>query len=228
MLFDLRSRGRRRMVKVIYLGLAILMGGGLILFGVGSGVSGGLFDAFSGNSGGSSDNTFEERVEKAQDRAQASPKDAAAWAALAVAEAQMAGVGENFDQTTRTFTDSGKERLRAADRAWQRYVALDPKKPDGAAATQMVQVYAQGALNDPAKAAAAQEMAIAAGQDGYGQYAQLAVFAYQAGQTRKGDLAADKALELADDKMLRDQLEASFKQAKSGQLGGTTTATPSG
>ena len=36
MLFDLRSRGRRRTVQVVYLGLAVLMGGGLVLFGVGA------------------------------------------------------------------------------------------------------------------------------------------------------------------------------------------------
>ena len=47
MLFDLRGRGRRRFVQGIYLGLAILMGGGLILFGVGAGTNGGLLDAFS-------------------------------------------------------------------------------------------------------------------------------------------------------------------------------------
>ena len=52
MLFDLRGRGRRRTVQVIYLSLAILMGGGLVLFGIGGATSGGLFDAFSGNSGG--------------------------------------------------------------------------------------------------------------------------------------------------------------------------------
>jgi len=36
MLFDLRGRGRRRTVQVIYGGLALLMGSGLVLFGVGS------------------------------------------------------------------------------------------------------------------------------------------------------------------------------------------------
>ena len=45
MLFDLRGRGRRRTVQVIYLSLAILMGGGLVLFGIGGATSGGLIDA---------------------------------------------------------------------------------------------------------------------------------------------------------------------------------------
>ena len=53
MLFDLRSRGRRRTVQGVYLVLAILLGGGLVLFGVGAGNGlGGLLNAFTG--GGSS------------------------------------------------------------------------------------------------------------------------------------------------------------------------------
>ena len=51
MLFDLRGRGRRRAVKVIYLGLALLLGGGLVLFGIGGDAHGGLGDAFKDNSG---------------------------------------------------------------------------------------------------------------------------------------------------------------------------------
>ena len=53
MLFDLRGRGRRRTVQTIYLTLAVLMGGGLVLFGIGGSVSGGLFDAVGLTGGGS-------------------------------------------------------------------------------------------------------------------------------------------------------------------------------
>ena len=35
MLFDLRGRGRRRAVRVIYMGLALLFGVGFVGFGVG-------------------------------------------------------------------------------------------------------------------------------------------------------------------------------------------------
>ena len=52
MLFDLKGK-RKRLVQVVYVGLAILFGGGLVLFGVGGNVSGGLIDAFSGGGGGS-------------------------------------------------------------------------------------------------------------------------------------------------------------------------------
>ena len=59
----------------------------------------------------------------------------------------------------------------------------------------MVQAF--GALNQPDKAAAAQEV-ITDARPTASTFTQLAVFAYQAGQTRKGDLAKDKALELTD------------------------------
>ena len=54
MLFDLRGSGRRRTVKIVYITLAFLMGGGLVLFGIGGGggISGGLVDAITERSGG--------------------------------------------------------------------------------------------------------------------------------------------------------------------------------
>src|SRR4051812_50141901 len=87
MLFDLRGKGRRRTVQVIYLGLAILMGGGLVLFGIGGTTSGGLFDAINGNGGsggGTSDATaaIERTATTAQAATGADPKDAPAWARL--------------------------------------------------------------------------------------------------------------------------------------------------
>ena len=67
MLFDLRGSGRRTTVKVVYVTLAILMGGGLVFFGIGGDVNGGLFDAISGSSSGQSsdEDTF---VKKANAR----------------------------------------------------------------------------------------------------------------------------------------------------------------
>ena len=59
MLFDLRGSGRRRVVKIVYVTLAILMGGGLVLFGIGGSgaLSGGLLDAITESSGGADDGT---------------------------------------------------------------------------------------------------------------------------------------------------------------------------
>src|SRR3954469_23352947 len=64
MLFDLRGK-RRRAVQGTYLMLAVLMGGGLVFFGIGGDVSGGLLDAFKGGGGGDSGNKLvEQRIER--------------------------------------------------------------------------------------------------------------------------------------------------------------------
>ena len=137
MLFDLQGRGRRRFVKVIYLGLAILMGGGLVLFGIGTGTQGGgLFDVFSG---GGSDTSVQ--VSKAETRAKREvrqdPQDAQAWADLARARFQTAGLGENYDSATNTFTESGREKLATAVTAWKRYLQLESRSPDSTLARLM-------------------------------------------------------------------------------------------
>ena len=77
MLFDLRGR-RRRAVQATYLMLAILMGGGLVLFGIGADVSGGLVDAFKGGGGGSStDSALEDRVDSQEERLAKNPQNEA-------------------------------------------------------------------------------------------------------------------------------------------------------
>ena len=82
MLFDLRGRGRRRTIKIVYITLALLMGGGLVLFGIGGGgaMSGGLVDAITGSSGGDTGaERFEKRERDALRATQTRPQDAAAW-----------------------------------------------------------------------------------------------------------------------------------------------------
>jgi hypothetical protein len=231
MLFDLRGRGRRRTVQVIYLTLALLLGGGLVLFGIGGDVQGGLFDAFRENPNDDGSSAIRKEVDKAEAKARQSPQDATAWAELAKAEYQYAGVGKGFDDARETFTAEGRRRLAAADRAWQRHLKLAGDKPNLDGARIMVNVYAQDVLNKPEQAVRAQEIVIdQVPKPGPGDFSTLAVLAYQANQTRKGDLAADRAVELApkaDRKTLRAQLE----QAKTGggaQAGGAQAAPSAG
>src|SRR3954453_3238452 len=232
MLFDLRGRGRRRPVKIVYITLAFLMGGGLVLFGIGGGgaISGGLVDAITGSSGGG--DTGPERFVKKERAApaptRARPNDAVAWAALARARAQAAGVGENFDATNSTYTDSGKAKLQQAADAWDKYLALEPKKPDDRVASLMVRAYDPTALNKPADAAKAQEI-IAEARPKSGTFAQLAYYSSLAGDTRKGDLARQRALDLAPKdqrKTLQSQLDAIKKQALASKLQQGATPTP--
>jgi hypothetical protein len=230
MLFDLRGSGRRRVVKIVYITLAFLMGGGLVFFGIGGGgaLPGGLVDAITqGGSGG--DDSFErirDTEETATARARANPTDAALWAAVARARFQLANAGDNVDTNTGNYTDSGAEQLRNATRAWEEHIELAGNNPDSNVASLMVQAY--GALGDLAKATAAQEI-IAEDRDSAGAYAQLAQLAYQANQLRKGDLARDKALELTEPDMreaLKGQLEAARAQAAVGAATENPTPTP--
>ena len=217
MLFDLRGRGRRRTVQAIYLSLAILMGGGLVLFGIGSDTgAGGLFDAFSGeNQGGSATEAVDKRIENQLAKTRADPKDAAAWANLAIARFQRAGIdGIGSDGV---YSEDGKRHLRLAANAWERHLALEPKQPSQRAANLMVQAYGQNGLNELKKAVQAKQIVTdAADPPSSNLYAQLAVLAYQAGDTRTGDLASTRAVDLApadDRKQLRDTLDALKRQA---------------
>ncbi len=220
MLFDLQSRGRRNVVKIIYLWLAILMGGGLVLFGIGTGTGGGgLFDVFSG--GGSSTSSQVSSAEKKADRAvRLHPQDPQAWADLARARYQTAGLGENYDQATNTFTTSGREKLAAVATAWQRYLRLDPNHPDATLARLMATAYSEVGLNAPAQAAQAMEI-VTEQQPSAAAYATLAQYAYLADQTRKGDLAAAKAVQLApaaQKKLVRRRLEDVKRQVLQEQV----------
>jgi hypothetical protein len=218
LLFDLRGAGRRRTVKVVYISLAFLMGGGLVLFGIGGSVSGGLVDAITERGGGDDGSSrFRTQEKQALAKTRANSSDAPAWAALARARFQLAGQGENFDVEKSTFTSAGMAKLRGAEQAWDRYLSLEPPKPDDRVASLMVQAF--GALNKPDKAAQAQEV-ITDARPTASTFTQLAVFAYQAGQTRKGDLARNKALELTEPDMreaLKGQLEQAKTQATAGQ-----------
>src|SRR5215210_280473 len=234
MLFDLRGRGRRRTVKIVYITLALLMGGGLVLFGIGGGgaMQGGLVDAITGSSGGDTGSErFDKNEQKAVKATQARPQDPAGWAALARARVQSAGVGDNFDPNTASYTESGKAKLTGAAAAWDKYLALEPKKPDDRVAGLMVRAFDQTGLNRPADAAAAQEL-ITEARPSANTFATLAIYAYQAGQTRKGDLARNEALERApkdERNTLKDSLDQAKQQAVAQQLQqqqGSATPTP--
>src|ERR1035437_5077455 len=147
MLFDLRGRGRRRTIQGVYLGLALLMGGGLVLFGVGTGTGGGgLLNAFSGNGSGSNQNQVVSQQEQTALKAvKLNPTSAAAWSGLVQARWTAAGQGSNYNAATGTFTASGKKELVCAAQAWQRYLQLT-KTPDPNLAALSARPYA--ALGD--------------------------------------------------------------------------------
>jgi hypothetical protein len=217
MLFDLRGRGRRNTIKAIYIFLALLMGVGLVGFGIGGGANsnGGLLDAITGN-GSSSSDTGEKRFQKLVDQAtakiQANPSDEAAYVQLIRARVQLAGSGDRYDANKDTYNDQGLAELHRAAAEWDKYEALNPKNAEEESRVASLMVRALVSLNDLSKATAAQEV-IATHRDSAGAYTQLAILAYQAGQTRKGDLAAKTAIAKTD-KDLRNSLKAQLDEAK--------------
>jgi hypothetical protein len=219
-LFDLKGK-RRRVVQATYLTLAVLMGGGLVLFGIGGDVQGGLFDAFSGEGGrGGGNSLIDQRVERAEKRLERNPRDQQALKELARGSYQLAA--QEADPNTQSFHEDAKDNLRKSAVAWERYLALDPKKPDDSLARLMIQVYGQLALNRPAKATQAAEI-VAEADPSAAAFLQLAQYATLAGQTRKADLAGKRAVDLAPKEQRRavkDQVKQITNPALAGQTQG--------
>jgi len=228
MLFDLQSAGRRRTVKTVYLGLALLMFIGFVGFSVGSsGLGGGIVDAITGSSGSSSGSSKAtvERMQKAIDQAklttQRSPAVPGGWHNLASAHLNMSQVGDNFDPSaqnattgsTGDYTAAGRAQINAAGTAWSKYVSLDPKQLDLSLARRMVGAYS---ASGRAQQAIATQQEITQAQPNAGNFSVLAQLAYQGGQSRTGDLAAAKAIALTPKKEQK-ALKTSLSQLKDQQ-----------
>jgi hypothetical protein len=233
MLFDLRTGARRRTVKVVYLGLALLMFVGFVGFGIGSsGLSGSIGDLLRDNSGqtdGSKDavNRVSAQVRAADAKTKATPSDPAAWAELAQARYRLAQLGDNIDPASSNYSAEGRRQLTAAGAAFDKYAALNPPNPDERVVRNMTQAFL--AIEQPAKAVTAQEM-LTEIEPAANTFSNLAILSYQAGQTRKGDLASTKAVELtegADEKkQLKEQLEQAKTQSITQQIQEAVTPTP--
>ena len=237
MLFDLHGK-RRRVVQVVYLTLAILMGGGLVLFGIGSDVQGGLADIFTGDGGDESGNPIaEEQLADAEERLQQVPDDPAALAAVVQANYQLATATDEEEQAAgELFAADATPRLEAAADAWRRYLATEPKRPDDTLAFQMVQVLGIQGLNEPEEAAEAAEIVAGQRRDP-GAYLELALYSALAGDDRAAELAGGRAVSLAP-KPQREQVQRQvdaylaaaeqFRRQSEAQSGGGTTpgATP--
>ncbi len=210
MLFDLRGRGRRRTVQAVYLGLALLMGGGLVLFGVGAGNGfGGLLNAFNGGSSNSAP-VVNQQVKQALRQTQLAPTSAEAWASLV--EARWDASQQEGQQTTAgaQYSKQGQADLAGATTAWQHYLTLT-KSPDGTTAILAARAYE--ALANYAGAASAWEVQAASAPNEVKGYECLAANAYAAKQNRKGDLATAQAVALTP-KAQQPTLKAQLAQAK--------------
>jgi hypothetical protein len=219
MLFDLRGRGRRRTVQVVYLGLAILFGIGFVGFGVGVGGGGGSpIEAIFGEKGGSSNSTYAKQVSAAEVRTRKHPDEAAAWAALAEARFHEANGSESYDEEKQLFTAKGKEQLAKVVDAWNRYLALKPSNPPLTIANDMIRVFGAEGFNQPAEAVAVLQLVIPTKPQSVALYGELAKYAYQAKNVSVGDLASQKAISLSPASQ-RTKVAAELAQLKSNPTG---------
>jgi hypothetical protein len=219
MLFDLRGR-RRRAVQVTYLMLALLMGGGLVLFGVGGDVSGGLLDAFKGGGGGSNvDSALQKQIDKQEERLQTNPRNEVVLQALV--RNYYAKATQSRESGATGFPPDAKDDLRKAGAYWNRYASV-ADKPNPATAGYALQIYDTGALNKPKDAVKAASILAEAGNDA-ASYLRLVSYASRAGDTRTANLAGQKAVDLApkaQKKLVKKQVEALKKAAQQQQPSG--------
>ena len=215
MLFDLRGSGRRRVVKVVYITLAFLMGGGLVLFGIGGGgaLSGGLVDAITrerrrrrrhrplprGRAEG------DRRGARQPGRTRRSGPPSPARASTSPARATTSTRAPASSPTP------GRRQLQAAGRAWEehleargRQARLPRREPDGPGLLGARRARQGGASRRRSSRWTANRSAPTPSSR---------ILAYQAGQLRKGDLATDKALELTEPDM-REALKGQLEGAK--------------
>lgn len=228
MLFDLRGRGRRTTVRIIYIGLAVLLGVGLVGFGIGGGFGGGgLFTAATERTG-SGGASFSNQIKKYEKTTRVQPTNVAAWEKLTLATLHESGGEAYVNARTGTPTPKGRQLLGRAARSWERYLALSPSKPNVELAKLMAQrVYTTEGLNQPASAVQALQIVVAAEPTSVSWYSQLAAYAYKAKNTRVGDLAAAKAVSLAPASE-RKRLEQDLASVKKSPEGETLTTKTNG
>jgi hypothetical protein len=209
MLFDLQGK-RRRLVQATYLTLAVLMGGGLVLFGIGGDVTGGLLSEggiFSGD-GGSSDveKQQDERLRDAEADLRTNPQNAEALAT--VVQIHFNKATSERDEATGAYNARGRSELFAAADGWQRYLDTEPSPPSAEVAELMTDIYA---LVGQYKKAQRSAQIVADQNPSVDAYLALAQYATFAKDKRTAERAGDKAIELAADDE-RDDIEQQVKQ----------------
>jgi hypothetical protein len=219
MLFDLRARGRRRTVQVVYVGLALLFLVGFVGFGVGVGGGGGSspIEAIFGKSEANTA-SYAKQIAAAEKRTKTKPSEAAGWAALAEARLHETAASEFYDESTQQFTSKGKQKLTKVVDAWNHYTALNPTKPTLTIAQDMLRVFGEEGLNQPAEAVAVLQLVIPTRPPSASLYGYLAKFAYQAKNPRVGDLASTKAVSLTPAKE-RKRVKAELEELKKNPTG---------
>ena len=220
MLFDLRGK-RKRFIQVIYATLALLMGVGLVGFGIGSDASGGIFTCNDQQSAATADLVKEADQLEAQTRT--NPEDEALLLELSRARIQAANAESEADPQTgaQSFTADGVQQLEKAADTWETYLKLKPKPPSDEVASLIANGYfalaqSETDLNQAVAAlegAAEAERIVTDARPSQGTFAQLATYLYLAGDEKAGAKAEKRALAEAESSQ-RSLIKEQLKQSK--------------
>lgn len=187
------------MVKTVYLFLAVLIGVGLVGFGVGTGGNfGGLFNAASSGGGsGSGNGPYIKVLDKAKKKAAKDPKSAAAWLAVGEAAYNLVQLPDYY-VVDEGFTKAGFAVLPEIKKAWNNYLALNPAKLSNYFASEVALVFgpAPTGVQEYATLESAQEV-VAETDPTYSNYLDLCDYAYDANQPNQAVLACDHAIAIA-------------------------------
>ena len=211
MLFDLRGRGRRGTVRVIYIGLALLIGVGLVGFGVGGGFGGGGLLSAATNSEGSSGAGYQKQISKYRKLTQSRPQDKSAWENLT--RYLLHEAGEEGFVTSTGLSSKGRKVFEETGKAWSGYSALEPKSPNLELTKDMLRVYSEEGLNEAPQEVTLLEIVVAAEPNNASYSADLAEFAYKAHDASLGDLASRKAVALAPSSA-RERVKRELEEVK--------------
>ncbi len=244
MLFDLSSPGRKRVVRVVYGFLAVIFGGGFVLFGVGTDAGvGGLFDGlFGDNQSSSTASQYEQQVEDAEKKLEDDPENSRALTDLIQYRFLSGQAQLSYDEATGQpvgLTEDSRGEFERVVEAWHTYLDADPKKIQASTASNAVNSYRF--LGDTEGAANAQQV-LTKSDPSTSSYAALANLRYLDLDLAAGDAAKAKALADAKPgiaKQITTQLDAlrrqvvkfkkeQKKQPAQGGEGGETLGNPFG
>jgi hypothetical protein len=231
-LFDLQTPRRRRVVRVVFGGLAIIFAISFVFLGVGTGGGGFSFSDLFGGGGGSSSTAFDDDIKAADQKLLVTPNDPATLALLV--KLHYSAANSNTD-TNGVPTSDGEQQLREAADSWNKYVKaskgnLDPTpalfalntfdllarldfttaRSDTSSTEALTDI--NSAVSDWKSAAQAQQVLIdkRPSKATSNSYSTLAQYLYLAGDTQGGDQAAAQAKQAkgADPSTIDSQLKS--------------------
>jgi hypothetical protein len=214
-LFDLQSPRRRRVVRVVFGGLALIFAISFVFLGVGTGGGGFSFSDLFGGGSSDSSTAFDDDIEAAQAKLAANPTDTTTLATLV--QLHYSAANANTDSSGAP-TDDGVQQLREAADTWNKYVKASNGNISPSAAVYALNTFdllaridfskartdtsqtealadVNAAVNDWKSAAQAQQVLIEKQPQKAtsNSYATLAQYLYLAGDTKGGDQAAAQA-----------------------------------